>query len=230
MHYAYRLCSHSSALPPLPPLKSYNDDMKSLYRQARFLVAAAHPKQFPEDQGWEVAFAGRSNAGKSSVINRLCEQKALARTSKTPGRTQQIIFFQLDDTRRLVDLPGYGYAKAPPGEKAAWARVIERYLNERRALQGIVLVVDARHPGKPFDIQMLQWCAHSGLPALVLLNKADKLKRGALAQAQRDMKRLVDELGAEAEVIPFSALRGEGTEAAKAWLDRQLGGTAEAEE
>ncbi len=196
--------------------------MKSLYQKARFLIAAAHPKQFPEDRGWEVAFAGRSNAGKSSVINRLCQHKGLARTSKTPGRTQQVIFFDLDGERRLVDLPGYGYAKAPPGEKAAWARVIERYLNERRALQGIVLVVDARHPGKPFDVQMLQWCAHSDLPTLVLLNKADKLKRGALVQAVRHMEGLAHETGTAARVLPFSALRGEGTEAARVWLDQRL--------
>ncbi len=196
--------------------------MKSLYRKARFLIAAARAEQFPADRGWEVAFAGRSNAGKSSVINRLCQQKALARTSKTPGRTQQVIFFDLDGQRRLVDLPGYGYAKAPPEEKDAWARVIEAYLNARRALQGIVLVVDARHPGKPFDVQMLQWCAHSDLPTLVLLNKADKLKRGALVRAVRHMESLTGEMGTEARVLPFSALRGEGTEAALEWLDQRL--------
>ncbi len=197
--------------------------MNPLYRRARFLIAAAHPRQFPPDEGWEVAFAGRSNAGKSSTINRICDQKALARTSKTPGRTQQIVFFDLDGARRLVDLPGYGYAKVPEGEKTAWGRLIEGYLHGRRSLRGIVLVTDARHPGKPFDVQMIDWCAQTGLPVLVLLNKADKLGRSALGQAQRTMETIARELQAEARILPFSALKGTGVEAAREWLDAHLG-------
>jgi len=197
--------------------------MNPLYRRARFRIAAAHPRQFPPDEGWEVAFAGRSNAGKSSTINRICDQRSLARTSKTPGRTQQIVFFDLDGARRLVDLPGYGYAKVPEGEKAAWGRLIEGYLQGRRALRGIVLVTDARHPGKPFDVQMIDWCAQAGLPMLILLNKADKLSRNALGQAQRAMEATARELQAQAQILSFSALKGTGVEAARQWLDAHLG-------
>ncbi len=196
--------------------------MNPLYRRARFRIAAAHPRQFPPDEGWEVTFAGRSNAGKSSTINRICDQKVLARTSKTPGRTQQIVFFDLDGTRRLVDLPGYGYAKVPKGEKTAWERLIEGYLHGRRSLRGIVLVTDARHPGKPFDVQMIDWCAQTGLPVLVLLNKADKLGRSALSQALRAMETIARELQAEARILPFSALKGTGVEVARQWLDEHL--------
>ncbi len=196
--------------------------MNPLYRRARFRIAAARPRQFPPDEGREVAFVGRSNAGKSSTINRVCDQKALARTSKTPGRTQQIVFFDLDGARRLVDLPGYGYAKVPEGEKTAWGRLIEGYLHGRRSLCGIVLVTDARHPGKPFDVQMIDWCAQTSLPVLILLNKADKLGRSALSQAQLAMETIARELQAKARILPFSALKGTGVEVTRQWLDAHL--------
>ncbi len=196
--------------------------MNPLYRRARFLVAAAHPRQFPSDEGLEVVFAGRSNAGKSSAINRLCGQKSLARTSKTPGRTQQIVFFDLDGHRRLVDLPGYGYAKVPEREKRHWGQLIEGYLQRRRALRGVVLVMDIRHPLKPFDVQMLEWCAAMDLPALVLLSKADKLKHGAQLRARQTVLQAAADLQVAAEVVPFSATKGSGTEPAWRWLDRRL--------
>lgn len=151
------------------------------YRTASYVISAHHLKQLPADSGYEVAFAGRSNAGKSSAINTLTEQKSLARTSKTPGRTQQIVIFDLDEERRIADLPGYGYAKVPQKLKAHWQQVMQRYFEQRKCLRGVVLVMDIRHPMKPFDEQMLAWCSASGVPCHVLLTKADKLKRGQAA-------------------------------------------------
>lgn len=148
------------------------------FRQASYLLSAHHLHQLPPDLGFEVAIAGRSNAGKSSAINALTGQKSLARTSKTPGRTQQIVMFELDISRRIADLPGYGYAKVPPKLKQHWQAVMSQYLQSRQCLRGVVLVMDIRHPLKPFDEQMLNWCAQSNLPCHVLLSKADKLKRG----------------------------------------------------
>jgi GTP-binding protein len=125
-----------------------------------------------------VAFAGRSNAGKSSAINTLTDQKSLARTSKTPGRTQQIVIFDIDTEKRIADLPGYGYAKVPAELKAHWRQVMQQYFKQRESLRGVVLVMDIRHPMRAFDEQMLDWCSASGVPGHVLLTKADKLKRG----------------------------------------------------
>ncbi|MFB6261225.1 MAG: ribosome biogenesis GTP-binding protein YihA/YsxC, partial [Thiohalorhabdaceae bacterium] len=151
--------------------------------QAQFLIAAGRADQFPEG-GLEVAFAGRSNVGKSSAINALLNRNKLARTSNTPGRTQQIIFYALgDEERRLVDLPGYGYAKVPHAVKEQWGRLIETYLLDRESLAGLVLIMDARRPMQEFDQQMLEWADHFDLPLLVLLTKADKLKRGPANQA-----------------------------------------------
>ena len=127
------------------------------YRQAQFLTSASKVSQCPADEGWEVAFAGRSNAGKSSAINSLTDNKKLARTSRTPGRTQLINFFALTDTQRLVDLPGYGYAKVPMAIKQAWNKQLENYLRQRESLRGMILLMDSRHPMQPFDEQMLGW-------------------------------------------------------------------------
>ncbi len=159
------------------------------YRHATFLQSAGKVAQCPLDAGWEVAFAGRSNAGKSSAINSLTGQPKLARTSKTPGRTQLLNFFALSEQQRLVDLPGYGFARVPKAVKDAWTRQLERYLQERRSLRGLVLLMDIRHPFQPFDLQMLEWGSAAGMPVHLLLTKADKLKRGpaqaALLQAQK---------------------------------------------
>jgi GTP-binding protein len=177
------------------------------YRQASYVISAHKLKQLPEDAGMEVAFAGRSNAGKSSAINRLTDQKSLARTSKTPGRTQQIVIFDIDEHRRIADLPGYGYAKVPAKLKAHWRSVMQQYFIQRSCLQGVVLVMDIRHPLRPFDEQMLSWCERSGVPCHVLLTKADKLKRGP-AQATLLKVRKSLPLGATAQV--FSAKSREG--------------------
>jgi GTP-binding protein len=163
------------------------------YRSARYVISAHNLKQLPDDTGLEVAFAGRSNAGKSSAINTLTGQKSLARTSKTPGRTQQIVIFDIDEKRRIADLPGYGYAKVPDKLKAHWRHVMQQYFNRRQSLRGVVLVMDIRHPMRPFDEQMLAWCAASMVPCHVLLTKADKLKRGpAMAALHSVNKTLPD--------------------------------------
>jgi GTP-binding protein len=148
------------------------------YRSARYVISAHKLAQLPPDTGYEVAFAGRSNAGKSSAINALTDQKSLARTSKTPGRTQQIVIFDIDENRRIADLPGYGYAKVPAKLKAHWRQVMQQYFERRECLRGVVLVMDIRHPMREFDEQMLHWCSLSGLPCHLLLTKGDKLKRG----------------------------------------------------
>lgn len=148
------------------------------YRCASYVISAHKLMQLPPDSGFEVAFAGRSNAGKSSAINTLTDQKSLARTSKTPGRTQQIIIFDIDSERRIADLPGYGYAKVPAKLKAHWRQVMQQYFNQRESLRGVVLVMDIRHPMRAFDEQMLTWCEATDVPCHVLLSKADKLKRG----------------------------------------------------
>jgi GTP-binding protein len=148
------------------------------FRVARYVLSAHRLRQLPPDNGIEVAIAGRSNAGKSSAINAFTDQKSLARTSKTPGRTQQIVIFELDEARRIADLPGYGYAKVPVKLKQHWRSVMEGYFRTRRSLRGVVLVMDIRHPMREFDTQMLAWCDAADVPCHLLLTKADKLKRG----------------------------------------------------
>ena len=140
--------------------------MNPLYQKASYLASATRLVNAPADQGLEVAFAGRSNAGKSSAINTITHQKNLARVSKTPGRTQLLNFFRLDDERRLVDLPGYGYAKVPDSIHQSWGAMIESYLSRREALQGVFLIMDIRHPLTEFDDRMIDWCRHFDLPIL----------------------------------------------------------------
>lgn len=177
------------------------------FRQATYTLAAHHLRQLPEDAGIEVAIAGRSNAGKSSALNALTDQKSLARTSKTPGRTQQIVIFELDEDRRIADLPGYGYAKVPAELKAHWQKVMQAYFETRRCLAGVVLVMDIRHPMKPFDVTMLNWCAAAELPCHVLMTKADKLKRGP---AQAALMKLRKDLPPRATAQVFSAKSRDG--------------------
>ncbi|HOV97070.1 MAG TPA: ribosome biogenesis GTP-binding protein YihA/YsxC [Thermomonas sp.] len=151
------------------------------FARAQYLLAAHNYRQLPTDGGFEVAFAGRSNAGKSSALNALCQQNALARVSKTPGRTQQLVFFGLPphENKYLVDLPGYGYAKVPQELQAHWQAFLDGYFGSRDALRGLVVVMDVRHPLKDYDRQMLGYAMRRGLPAHVILTKADKLSRGA---------------------------------------------------
>ena len=151
------------------------------FARAQYLLAAHNHRQLPPDGGFEVAFAGRSNAGKSSALNALCQQNALARVSKTPGRTQQLVYFGLPpyENKYLVDLPGYGYAKVPQALQAHWQAFLDGYFGSRDALRGLVVVMDVRHPLQEYDRQMLGYAMRRSLPAHVILTKADKLGRGA---------------------------------------------------
>lgn len=190
----------------------------SLYPAARFLLSAAAVAQFPADCGAEVAIAGRSNAGKSSALNAILARRALARTSKTPGRTRLINFFEVAPGARLVDLPGYGYAAGAPTERDLWARLIEG-LAPRSSLHGLCLVVDARRGIQAADEQLLVWAHSLGKPVHVLLAKADKLRRAegmALLQASRQV------LGGRGSAQLFSAHEGVGMEEARAVLDAWL--------
>lgn len=192
----------------------------SYYRQARFLTSAAKLQQTPGDRGYEVAFAGRSNAGKSSAINVICDQKNLARTSKTPGRTQLLNFFALDDERRLVDLPGYGFAKVAVNIKRDWQGELSNYLENRQCLRGLVLMMDVRHPMKNYDRQMLEWSAHIGLPVHVLLTKADKLKKGPAANSFQKVRGELAEIHPDFSVQLFSALKRTGLQDVYKKLDQ----------
>lgn len=200
--------------------------MNPFYQGARFLTAATHIEQAPEDRGREVVFAGRSNAGKSSAINALCHQRALARTSKTPGRTQQLIFFALDAERRLVDLPGYGYARVSESLKLEWQAHMARFLERRQSLAGLVIVMDIRHPLTDYDRQMLSWGLRGGLPVLLLLTKADKLGRGAIRSTQlaveREARGLTSDAGSVVHVLTFSAQDQAGVEPVQDLLDLWL--------
>ena len=192
------------------------------YRNVQFIRGAARVRDLPPDAGVEVAFAGRSNAGKSSVINALTGIGSLARTSKTPGRTQQINFFRLSDDQRLVDLPGYGYARVPEAVKARWAALVDGYLRERRSLRGMVLVMDARHPFRLLDEQLIEWCVESGCPVHVLLNKSDKLKRSASRRTLEEARKRVSGAAPSVSLQLFSASTGEGREVLRERLDNWL--------
>jgi GTP-binding protein len=197
--------------------------MKARYRQAAFLTSAAKLKQSPADTGYEVAFAGRSNAGKSSAINTICDQRSLARTSKTPGRTQLLNFFAIDEVRRLVDLPGYGYAKVAEGIKREWQGTLSAYLEERECLRGLMLMMDIRHPLKDYDLQMLNWADQIALPVHILLTKADKLKKGQASNAVLQVRAQLLKINDSFSVQGFSSLKKTGVEEAHAKLDEWFG-------
>ncbi len=213
------------------PTKSIQNAAKQVaatpnYRAARYLTSASRPNQCPPDEGWEVAFAGRSNAGKSSAINSLTGNSKLARTSKTPGRTQLLNFFSLSDQQRLVDLPGYGFAKVPEKVKAEWVRLIEDYLQQRRSLRGLVLLMDVRHPLQDFDRMMIEWATSAHMPVHVLLTKADKLKKGP---AKSTLMKVQGELAAQAGLVSvqlFSALKHTGHEELRTVLNAWLTDTS----
>ena len=189
-----------------------------LCQQADFMLSAAKVEQCPDDEGYEVAFAGRSNAGKSSALNTLTHA-SLARTSKTPGRTQLLNFFRLDDERRLVDLPGYGYAKVPIPLKLHWQRHLEAYLGSRRSLVGLILMMDIRHPLTDFDRLMLDWSVASGMPLHILLTKADKLAFGAAKNALLKVQRDIQQgWGEDVSIQLFSAPKRIGIDEALAVL------------
>ena len=196
------------------------------FARADYLLAAHTPRQLPPDGGFEVAFAGRSNAGKSSALNALCQQNALARVSKTPGRTQQLVFFGLPphEGKYLVDLPGYGYAKVPQDLQAHWQAFLDQYFHTRAALKGLVVVMDIRHPLKDYDRQMLGFAVRRGIPAYALLTKADKLSRGAASSAVLAVRReLAGPFGDTVSVQAFSAESKAGVDEARAVVTGWLG-------
>jgi GTP-binding protein len=188
------------------------------YNNAIFLLSCPTLAELPPDSGIEVAFIGRSNAGKSSALNTITGIKGLARTSKTPGRTQMINFFSLDDDRRLVDLPGYGYAKVPLAIKQRWQRNINEYLQTRKCLSGLVLIMDIRHPLKEYDQQCIEWAVRSGLPLHILLTKADKLSRGAAINTLHNVRKSLEQAQG-VSVQLFSSLNKMGFEEALLQLD-----------
>jgi GTP-binding protein len=188
------------------------------YRLAEFLTSAAKLSQCPDDSGCEVAFAGRSNAGKSSAINSLTNNKKLAKTSKTPGRTQLLNFFALSNSQRLVDLPGYGFAKVPLAVKREWTKQLENYLQKRQCLRGLILLMDVRHPLQPFDQQMLDWAMQAAMPTHILLTKADKLSRGAAGTALLQVRARLKTNADLVSVQLFSALKNTGHQELKAVL------------
>ena len=200
------------------------------FESAQFTTSAAKLSQCPDEVGAEVAFAGRSNAGKSSSINTLTHNKKLARISKTPGRTQLINFFSLSEQQRLVDLPGYGFAKVPKAVKEEWTRQLENYLAKRESLRGMILLMDVRHPLQPFDQQMLDWALAANMPVHILLTKADKLKKGP---AKNTLLKVRSGLAAHAELVSvqlFSALKHTGHEELVAVLNAWLTDTSVYEE
>ncbi|MGC1072317.1 ribosome biogenesis GTP-binding protein YihA/YsxC [Pantoea agglomerans] len=189
------------------------------YHVTHFVMSAPDIRHLPADTGIEVAFAGRSNAGKSSALNTLTNQKGLARTSKTPGRTQLINLFEVKEGKRLVDLPGYGYAEVPEEMKLKWQRALGEYLQKRQALKGLVILMDIRHPLKDLDRQMIQWSVESGIPVLVLLTKADKLASGARKAQLNVVREAALEFVGDVQVELFSSLKKIGVDKVRQKLD-----------
>ena len=196
--------------------------MTNFYNRATFELSVAAIKQLPPEQGYEVAFAGRSNAGKSSAINALTGHRSLARTSKTPGRTQHLNFFRLDEQRALVDLPGYGYAKVPESVKRQWYELIDNYLSNRQILSGIILIMDVRHPFGRSDQQIIDWAVAGSLPLHVLLSKADKIGNNQRVNTLRDVRKQLASLGIDTSTQLFSATKPIGLEELRATLDGWL--------
>jgi GTP-binding protein len=184
--------------------------------KATFTISAPDIRKLPEDSGIEVAFAGRSNAGKSSALNTLTNQKSLARTSKTPGRTQLINVFEIGDNKRLIDLPGYGFAKVPLEMKKKWQKALGEYLEKRESLKGLVVLMDIRHPLKDLDMDLIEWAVDSELPVLALLTKCDKLSQGKRSAEVLKVKKVLSSLNGDIKVQAFSSLKRTGSEQADA--------------
>jgi GTP-binding protein len=195
----------------------------SHYNQAKFSISAPDIRHLGKDEGIEVAFAGRSNAGKSSALNKLTRQNALARTSKTPGRTQLINVFDLDENRRLIDLPGYGYAKVPMAIKEKWQLSLGEYLQKRESLKGIIVLMDIRHPFKDSDQDLIHWAVSAQIPVLALLTKADKLKSGNRKNQLLMAREAALAFCGDVTVNVFSSLSGIGLEELQVKLDEWFG-------
>jgi GTP-binding protein len=193
-----------------------------LFQNATFYISAHNLRDLPPPTGVEIAFAGRSNAGKSSALNTLANHNRLAFVSKQPGRTQLINFFALGNDRYLVDLPGYGYAKVPQAMREHWQQTLSAYLSQRSSLTGLVLVMDCRHPLTPLDRQMLDWFCPSGKPVHVLLTKSDKLSRNAANQTLLAVRKELDKLWGNCSVQLFSSLKKQGVEEAESVIGQWL--------
>lgn len=193
------------------------------FHGARYVASAHGLGELLPDEGAEAAFAGRSNAGKSSAINALTEQRRLAFSSKTPGRTQLINFFEVEPGRRLVDLPGYGYAAVPERERRRWGEVVAAYLAGRNSLVGLVAIMDARHPLTPLDVQLLDWFLPAGKPVHILLTKADKLSRNDASRQLATVRKALELRPGEASAQLFSSLDRQGVGAARDKLASWLG-------
>lgn len=194
--------------------------MSNPYQKAHFLLSAADVQQLPPDEGIEVAIVGRSNAGKSSALNKLTQLKGLARVSKTPGRTQLVNVFVLDDTRRIIDLPGYGFAKVPLAVKDKWQRTVDTYIRTRESLAGLVMVMDIRHPMRDLDMQLLEFCEHENLPVHILLSKADKLSKNEVAKTLFRVQAALTGYRNSVTFQAFSSLKGTGLPELRALLDQ----------
>ena len=223
------ICCYNSYMQESPEKEPSSASTKAqlpeILRNPEFLLGAAEPHQFPQDEKIEIAFAGRSNVGKSSAINAIANRRKLARTSKTPGRTQQINFFSLGEDARLVDLPGYGFAQVPLAIKNKWQKTIQNYLAERKNLVVLVLLMDIRHPLTDLDQQMVDWACESELPTQILLTKADKLKRGKAAAAVLQVEKRLSTMGGQFAVEPFSSLNYTGVSQMRSqmaeWVESQ---------
>jgi GTP-binding protein len=192
--------------------------MTNHYQKAYFLLSAAEITQLPPDTGIELAIVGRSNAGKSSVLNRIASHK-IARVSKTPGRTQLLNTFILDDERRLIDLPGYGFAKVPIAVKQKWQKLIDTYIRNRESLKGLVVIMDVRHPMRDLDILLLEYCEQCGLKVHIVLNKQDKISKSAALSTLREVKKAVEVYSNKVSVQLFSALKNTGLKELHTLLD-----------
>ncbi|WP_406732258.1 ribosome biogenesis GTP-binding protein YihA/YsxC [Vibrio scophthalmi] len=193
--------------------------VKINYQNTHFITSAPDIRHLPEDEGIEIAFAGRSNAGKSSSLNRLTNQKSLAKTSKTPGRTQLINLFKVTEGCHIVDLPGYGFAQVPLELKKKWQKSLGEYLQQRQCLKGLVVLMDIRHPMKDLDQQLIFWAVDSGIPVQVLLTKADKLKSGARKAQLLKIQEEAIGFGGTVKVDAFSSLKGIGVDVLRNKLD-----------
>lgn len=194
-----------------------------VYAHCQFLQSAHTLAQLPADSGIEIAFAGRSNAGKSSALNAITQSKALARVSRTPGRTQLINYFRIDEQRHLVDLPGYGYAKVPDKTRQHWQTTLQDYFARRRSLGGLMLVMDIRHPLQPLDWRMIEWCVNAELKLHLLLTKSDKLTRNVANTALLQTQQQLEQAGIEASLQTFSAHNKTGVDDAQTVLDEWFG-------
>ena len=211
-----------------PAITEYSVRALNWLRKAEFLMSAPKLNLCVEDTGYEIAFAGRSNAGKSSAINALTNQKQLARASKKPGRTQMINFFSLGNPdQRLVDLPGYGYAAVPEAMKLVWQKELENYLIHRQSLQGLVLLMDIRHPLQHFDVMMLEWAYSRKLFVHVLLTKSDKLNRGPASKVLQEVQKKKNKMKLQFSIQLFSSMNKQGLEELASVMGGRLNFTLE---